>query len=47
MEGKETADLCPNFFNFLGAQESIPNNRFRQPYVAWRASTTTLFLFGS
>ncbi len=33
MEGTETADLCPNFCNFSGAQESIPNNRFRQPHV--------------
>jgi hypothetical protein len=35
------------FLNFSGAQGSIPRNRFRQPYVAWRAGTTTLFLLGS
>jgi hypothetical protein len=35
------------FFNVYGAQESIPRNEFRQPNVAWRAGTITLFLFGS
>ncbi len=34
----------PVFLNVYGAQESIPRNEFRQPNVAWRAGTITLFL---
>ncbi len=37
----------PVFLNVYGAQESIPRNEFRQPYVTWRAGTITLFLLGS
>ncbi len=37
----------PELFNFSQAQESIPSNRFRQAFVAWRAGTTTLFLLAS
>ncbi len=29
----------PVFANVYGAQESIPRNRFRQPYAAWRVGT--------
>jgi hypothetical protein len=29
----------------IRAQESIPRNRLRRAYVAWRAGTTTLFLY--
>ncbi len=37
----------PVFLNVYGAQESILRNELRQPYVAWRAGTITLFLLGS
>ncbi len=37
----------PKFFNFNGAQESIPRNQIPPAYVAWRDGTTTLFLLGS
>jgi hypothetical protein len=38
----------PEFLNLYGAQESIPRNQYRQAvYLAWRTSTTTLFLLSS
>jgi hypothetical protein len=37
----------PEFLNFQAIQESIPRNQLRQPYVALRAGTATLFLLGS
>ncbi len=37
----------PVFLNVYGAQEFIPRNEFRQPNVALRAGTMTLFLFGA
>jgi hypothetical protein len=41
MAHHNTVQYRVRILNVLGAQESIPRNRLRQPmYVAWRAGTT-------